>query len=68
MSRRYVTLHRRANDEWWDEADACDSLAKTVYERDAEPRPTGLLDKQGNELFCIDEMDPVGFVRMNGQR
>lgn len=63
MARRYVAIRPRADDGYWYEADACDSLATTVYEPDPEPRPTGLYDKHGNELHAIDEMDQIGFVR-----
>jgi hypothetical protein len=34
----------------------------TVYERDPDPVPTGLLDADGNALYCTYAMDPIGFV------
>ncbi|WP_290497653.1 hypothetical protein [Hyphomonas sp. UBA4494] len=57
--RRYVPRPRLA----YYEADATDYLARTVYERDTSPMPTGLYDGAGNELFAVEEIDPVGFVR-----
>lgn len=38
-------------------------MAHTVYEPDSNPRPTGLLDINGNKLFAVNEMEPIGFVR-----
>lgn len=45
------------------EAAATDYLARTVYERDRSPIVTGLYDAAGNELFAVEEVDPIGFVR-----
>ena len=64
MVRHYVTISRRSrsSDDWY-EADAADSLARTVHEQESTPQPTGIRDANGNELFAIDEREPVGFVR-----
>ena len=60
MRRRYVTL--RYSEELGCE---CPDIgqAHTVFEPDRSPQRTGLLDAQGNELFAIDEMDQIGFIR-----
>ena len=57
--KRYIC--RRAFEDW--EADALDSLPRTVHEPDPSPQPTGILDKHGNELFSISELGPIGFIR-----
>ena len=36
-----------------------------VFEPDDRAIPTGLLDKDGNELCRIEEMEPIGFVRLD---
>lgn len=67
MTRRYVA--RPVG--WWtelphrDDAVSSDtaSAARTVLEPEHTPRKTGLLDHLGNELFALDEMDRIGFVR-----
>ena len=54
---RYVTRPRSAQ---WDELQESPALeGRTVYE--PEPTDTGLLDKDGNQVFRI--MDQIGFVR-----
>lgn len=55
---RYVSL-RQPRLEWWDEANARDSLAQTVFE--PEPVNTGLLDHDGFPIIRM--MDQIGFVR-----
>jgi len=45
--------------EWWDEANARDSLAQTVFE--PEPVNTGLIDHDGFPIIRM--MDQIGFVR-----
>lgn len=54
--KRYVTKAGWSPDWWLHEP----QNGLTVFERDA-PRKTGLLDAQGNELFAVDEMEPIGF-------
>lgn len=34
-----------------------------VLEKSAEPRWTGLYDHSGLELYAVEEMDPIGFLR-----
>lgn len=38
------------------------STSVDVFERDSGPVPTGLLDKNGNELFAQDVPNPIGFT------
>ena len=65
MARKYVTCRPvRAS---WDPDDwECPEVVRTVYEPDPEPRPTGLFDHHGNELFACDEREPIGF-RLKGK-
>lgn len=63
MMRRYVTMRRPRLAAMDNDPDAEDYLSRTVYEPDDAPQPTGLLDAQGNELYAINEMDPIGFIR-----
>jgi len=42
------------------EQDCPDPPCLVVYEDDS-PEPTGLLDAQGNELYRVDEREPIGF-------
>ncbi len=35
----------------------------TVFEPSPEPRSSGLLDKDGNELMYIETIDQIGFIR-----
>lgn len=37
--------------------------AITVFEPDATPQKTGLLDKDGTPIYRVDELDPIGFLR-----
>ena len=52
---------------WWDDLYQLDR-AQTGFDRvqvleaSDYPRPTGLLDAQGNELFRVIEKHPIGFV------
>ncbi len=59
--RRYCTKPRANRDDW--DANGTDFLARTVYELDPKPIPTGLLDARGNELYAVEEMAPIGFVK-----
>ncbi len=65
MARRYMTKPRMAPmPEWSGEGpDAESYLSRTVHERDNSPYPTSLFDARGNELYAVDEMEPIGFVR-----
>lgn len=62
MARRYVTRPVLVAYDDWD-AVAVDFLARTVHEQDRSPRPTGLLDAHGDEIFAVDEAEPIGFIR-----
>lgn len=57
MRRRYIARAAIVSDEWGNQA----STADTVFCGGDEPRRTGLLDINGNELFRIDEREPIGF-------
>jgi hypothetical protein len=51
---------------WWDDLFQLDRNPTgfdrvQVLEASACPRPTGLLDAQGNELFRVIEKRPIGF-------
>lgn len=64
--RKYVTkpcAKRRFHDDEWEIYNDLECIARTVHEPEPEPQPTGILDKQGNELFSVEEMEPIGFVR-----
>lgn len=63
MARRYIAITRPRGD-WLGAVDATDYLARTVYEAEPSPRATGLFDASGTELYAVDEVDPVGFVRL----
>jgi hypothetical protein len=56
MSDRYVT---RAAVLQWDD-DAAATASEMIVEDDA-PRPTGLLNAQGEPLYRVRERLPVGF-------
>jgi hypothetical protein len=62
MIRRYVTLWSPVG-EWTGEPQG--SATMDVFERDRSPRPTGLVDAKGRELFAVDERGPVGFLRLD---
>lgn len=59
MTRTYVT-HPVVNwDDWW----ADEPRTMTVVEEDNPPRRTGLLNARGQDLFAVEEREPVGFVK-----
>ena len=60
--KRYVTMRTKAAD-MYDEPDAENYLARTVYELETRAIKTGLLDAQGNDIYMIEENDPIGYVR-----
>lgn len=62
MKRRYVTLWAPVG-EWTDEPQGAASI--DVIEAENAPRPTGLLDRNGRELFALDERPAVGFLRID---
>ena len=39
----------------------CQDHGVTVFERDVSPQFTGLYDAHGNELWSVDEREPIGF-------
>ncbi len=51
---------------WWDDLYQLDRMPAgfdrvTVFETGDDPRPTGLLDAQGNQLYRMVEKQPIGF-------
>lgn len=54
---RYITA------AWWEDPNASDYLAKTVYEPEPQPVKTGILDKNGTMLYRVEQRDPIGFIR-----
>lgn len=58
--REYVIKPKA--DRSWDEPDAKDYLARTIYE-DYEIVDTGMLDHAGNKIMARKKPDPVGYVR-----
>jgi hypothetical protein len=51
---------------WWDDLYQLDRMPTgfdrvQVLEAGDDPRPTGLLDAQGNQLFRVIEKQPIGF-------
>lgn len=56
--RRYVRAPLKSE---WDDEPFLPSLS--VFEADATPRKTGLFDKDGIELYAVDDREPIGFVR-----
>ncbi len=57
--KRYVT--RAADMDRSPDAEAY--LARTVFEADKSPQPTGLLDWTGAKIYSIDASEPIGFIR-----
>jgi len=62
MKRRYVTLWAPVG-EWTEEPHGGASI--DVIEAENAPRPTGLLDKDGREMFALEERPAVGFLRFD---
>lgn len=58
MRKRYVT---RAVWSEYDEDGYISMTADTVMEAEDAPRPTGLLDADGNPLYSVRERIPFGF-------
>lgn len=52
---RYVARRPRADDDYGYEP----PLLTTIEVFDTGDRPTGLLDQDGNEIWCV--RDPIGF-------
>lgn len=60
MTCKYIIRSRMTR--WSDELGRdVQGDAITVYEPDHEPRYTGLLDSNGNELVAVEEKRPIGF-------
>lgn len=45
-------------------AEVHDSMGAFVIEQEPRCRDTGLLDASGTPLFAIEEMGPIGFIRL----
>ena len=64
MVHRYVTFaHKPKSADMWDGPDAETYLARTVFEPEPKAIRSGILDASGNDIYCIEEMDVIGFVR-----
>lgn len=64
MKTRYVSIAAQPTRmDWWDDARAGDSLAKTVFEPETKPNDTGLVGPDGVKLYRVEERDPIGFIR-----
>jgi len=66
VSKVKYVARSSAQRAWWDDLYQLDRTPSgfdrvTVFESSDDPRPTGLLDEQGNELFRIVEKQPIGF-------
>lgn len=63
-SRRWRSRHYRdsAADDWNETAGADIDHSITVYESDAEPVRTGLVDACGTPIYRFPERRPIGFV------
>lgn len=60
MTRRYIVRPR--GDDWWEDRPMSPGASITVYEPEHKPRKTGLFDHLGNDLYAVDDAEPIGFV------
>lgn len=60
--KRYVTRGKSA-DDWDYREDTPPRTSIDVWQREDKPRPTGLLDAAGNELYSVETPTTIGFVR-----
>lgn len=60
--KRYVTMRSKVAG-MYDDPDAENYLARTIYQPEPQAIKTGLLDAQGNDIYMIEENDPIGYVR-----
>jgi hypothetical protein len=58
---KYVTLRVAARVDENGDADAAESLAKTVFEPDQSPVDTGLLNHHGVTLYRVPDVRSLGF-------
>lgn len=67
--KRYVTLsHKPKSADYSSDPDGEDYLARTVFEPEPKAIRSGILDASGNDIYCIEEMEPIGFVRWNKEQ
>lgn len=57
--RRYVTRFADIDNN----VDAETYMSREVHEPDPSPRESGLLDAQGNKLYSVLELGPIGYVK-----
>lgn len=62
--RRYRVLARSESDWRWFEDQDRSPPPITIYEIDRGPRRTGLYDAAGNDIYAVEHVDPIGFVRL----
>jgi hypothetical protein len=63
MGKRYVV--RSQDREYWDDGQFMEGGGTpdlTVFENEDTPIATGLLDVDGNELFRVEDRQPIGFA------
>lgn len=63
--KRYLSRPKGWDDEWRNEPGPV-PVSMTVFERDHRPSKSCLLDIAGNELWAEDRVDPIGFIRFEG--
>jgi hypothetical protein len=69
--RRYITRPRGWLDPSWADNGVehrSGTPTVSVFEADPSPRKTGLLDHLGNDLYAVDHMEPIGFIKRGADR
>jgi hypothetical protein len=59
--KRYFLKTKAAN--MYDGPDAENYLATTIYQIEPKAIRTGILDAKGNDIYMIDEPEPIGFIK-----
>lgn len=62
MNKRYITKPRSRSEEWWENYEPL-LPDLTVHEPPSEPVPTGLLNKNGDELYSVNDRPKMGFLK-----
>ena len=66
--RKYYSIKQKTTScDCWVEADALDSLARTVYEN-SELIDIGVLDHNGDPIMAVEKKNPVGFVHHKSRK
>jgi hypothetical protein len=63
--KKYTTQRTRAWEHVWDYYDQKHWAATgiTVIEREPHHRATGILNKDGHELYAVEAINSIGFMR-----